>query len=388
MDSHMGPLAGVRVVEGSSFVSGPYAGQMLADLGADVIKIEPPRGDPFRRFGRPVTPIAAMFGSCNHGKRSVTLDLKAPEGRASLLELLAVSDVWLCNWRPDVGGRLQLGDDVLAAANDQLIRLYITGYGPTGPMAMAPAFDTIVQAHSGLTDALSTDGTPALSPGYPIDKLTAALATQAVLAALFARERHHTGGDRIDLSMLDAATYNNFIDLFANRTFVDRQPVPARNPHMTALRPLRAADGWLVVAPVSGASIRSICEMAGHPEWIPEILGQADETGISLALFDRLERVFPGQPVQHWLGLLAANDVPAARCLTMDEHLTDPQVHHAETYLVEEWDGIGRVRTVGYPGVFGRYGRPRASGPAPGLGQDSVADLVAARPTVPPPTLG
>jgi CoA:oxalate CoA-transferase len=387
MDINAGPLAGVRVVDGSSFVSGPFAGQMLADLGAEVIKVEPPRGDPFRRFGRPTTPISALFGSCNHGKRSVSLDLKAPDGRAALLELLAVSDVWLSNWRPDVAARLQIGDDVLAATNDQLIRIYITGYGPTGPLAMAPAYDTIVQAHSGMTDALSTDGTPVISPGYPVDKLTATMATQAVLAALFARERSHIG-DRIDLSMLDAASYNNFSDLFVNRAFVDRQPVSARNPHATALRPLPAADGWVVVAPVSGANIKSTCELAGHPEWVPEILGQTDETGVSHALFSRLEEVFPSHPVQHWLDLLAAHDVPAARCLTMDEHLSDPQVLHADTYLVEEWDGIGRVRTAGYPAVFGRYGRPRSSGPAPRLGEDSITDLVAPRRPVPPPALG
>jgi CoA:oxalate CoA-transferase len=384
MNSNVGPLTGVRVVDGSSFVSGPYAGQMLADLGAEVIKIEPPRGDPFRRFGRPTTPISGLFASCNHGKRSVSLDLKAPDGRAALLELLAVSDVWLSNWRPDVAGRLQIDDDVLAAANDQLIRVYITGYGPTGPMALAPAYDTIVQAHSGLTDALATDGTPVISPGYPIDKLTATMATQAVLAALFARERNHTGGDRIDLSMLDTASYNSFADLFVNRSFVDRQPVSARNPHATALRPLRAADGWVVVAPVSGVNIKSTCEVAGHPEWVPEILGQTDETGVSHALFARLEQVFPGHPAQHWLDLLAAHDVPAARCLTMDEHLSDPQVLHGGTYQVEEWDDIGRVRTVGYPAVFGRYGRPRASGPAPRIGADTVADLLAPeRPVAP-----
>jgi crotonobetainyl-CoA:carnitine CoA-transferase CaiB-like acyl-CoA transferase len=241
-------------------------------------------------------------------------------------------------------------------------------------MAMDPAFDTIVQAHSGLADAVATDGEPVLLPGYPIDKVTATLAAQAVLAALFARER--TGaGDRIDLSMLDAATYFDFADLFALRTFVDRQTAQARNPHATTVRPIRAADGWLVVAAVSGASIRAACEVVEHPEWIPEILGEADETAVAKALFERLDVAFPARPVQQWIDLLTARDVPVARCLSMDEHLSDPQVLHGGIYRVEEWDGIGAVRTVGYPGVFGRSGRPRATGPAPAVGADRVADF-------------
>ena len=363
-------------MEVASFVSGPYAGQMLADLGAEVIKVEPPRGDPFRRFGRPTTPVSSVFANCNRGKRSVSLDLKQPDGHAAVLELVAKSDVWLCNWRPDVAPRLGLGDDVLAEVNDQLIRVYVTGYGPTGPLATAPAYDTVVQAHSGMSDAMASGDKPMIVPGYPIDKLTATMATQAVLAALFARERTHIG-DRIDLSMLDTAAYSNFTDLYANRTFVDRQPAAARFGHATAVRPLRASDGWLVLAPVSGADIRATCEAAGHPEWFDEILTATDESSLARAMFDRLDGALEGRPVQHWLDALAERDVPAARCLSMDEHLVDPQIVQRGTYPLDEWDGIGRVRTVRYPAVFGRYGALQATAPPPGLGDDKVSDFEA-----------
>lgn len=126
---------------------------------------------------------------------------------------MKTADVWITNWRPGVAERLGLDDGIPAARNPSLIRLYLTGYGRTGPRANAPAFDTIVQAASGMTDALARGDRPFVLPGYPVDKLTAGMATQAVLAALFARERHGRG-DRIDMSMLAAASYVNFVELF------------------------------------------------------------------------------------------------------------------------------------------------------------------------------
>ncbi len=217
-------LQGIRILEAGSYVSGPYAGQMLADLGAEVIKVEsPPDGDPFRHFGRPATPISPVFANCNRGKRSVAPDLRRDEDRAALLRLVAESDVWLCNWRPGVAERLGVGDDALTAANSRLIRVYVTGHGPDGPLVSAPVFDTIVQATSGLTHAPSRDDRPVLLPGFPVDKMTATMVAQACLAALFARERSGAG-DRVDVSMLAATAYNDFLELFANRTFIDDQP--------------------------------------------------------------------------------------------------------------------------------------------------------------------
>jgi crotonobetainyl-CoA:carnitine CoA-transferase CaiB-like acyl-CoA transferase len=260
------PLDGIRVLEAASFVSGPYVGQMLADLGAEVVKIEaPPRGDPFRRFNRPAEIYSPIFANSNRGKGSIMLDVKDEGQRARLLDLISGSDVWVTNWRPGVADRLGLGDDVLAGRNPRLIRLYVSGYGERGPRADAPVFDTIVQAASGLTDALAPgDGSPQVLAGFPIDKVTAALAAQSVLAALFARERSGRG-ERIDLSMLAAAAYVNFVELFANRTFLDTAPVEARNLQATGLRALRAKDGWLTIAPVSGPAIRAICELVDHP---------------------------------------------------------------------------------------------------------------------------
>ena len=369
------PLSGVRVIEAASFVSGPYAGQMLADLGAEVIKVEaPPKGDAFRRFSRPSGAYSPMFANCNRGKQSILADLKDPVQRDAIIELVRSSDVWITNWRPGVPERLGLSDEVLVAANPRLIRLYLSGYGSDGPRSDSPVFDTIIQATSGLTHALARGDQPTLLPGFPMDKVTAALAVQSVTAALFARERSGQG-DRIDMSMLAAAAYFNFVELFANRTFVDQQPDESRNLQAIGLRPLAAKDGWLTVAPVSGIAIKNLCQAVGHPEWAGELQALEDQTQVATALFAHLDTVFPARTVDELLDLLGSCDIPAARCLSMDEHLSDAQTEVLDLYAVEEWDGIGQVRTVRYPATFSSATRLAATGPAPDLGTDNRRHL-------------
>src|SRR3954453_565283 len=168
-----GPLEGLKVVEAANYMSGPYATMMLGDLGAEVIKVEPPKGDPFRRFGRPKTYASPQFVNCNRSKRSVVLDLKSPDDQAAMLRLLDSADILLSNWRPAVAARLGLGDEVLAARNPRLIRVSVSGEGPTGPLTDDPVFDTIVQARSAMAFGLSGADEPMLLPGYPVDKLTA-----------------------------------------------------------------------------------------------------------------------------------------------------------------------------------------------------------------------
>jgi crotonobetainyl-CoA:carnitine CoA-transferase CaiB-like acyl-CoA transferase len=364
------PLDGIRVVELANYLAGPFATMMLADLGATVIKVEQPKGDPFRRFGRPDTYVSAYFANCNHGKRSVLLDLKTPEGVAGLLSLAGESDILVCNWRPDVAERLGVGDAALVRANDRLIRIYISGFGPTGPLADSPAFDTVLQARSGMTEAVSTSDEPTLVPGYPVDKLTAVMAAQAALAALVARGRDGRG-DRIDLAMLDAAAYLNFVDLLPARAFVDHAPPEARNRQSSAVRPLRAADGWILLAPVSADQIRRACRVAEHPEWAEEVLSVRDAVAMVHALFDRLEPVIRTATVRAWLQRFGDSDLPVGPCLGIDEHLADAQVAHNRVYTVAEWPEVGRVRTPRYPARFSSADPLPAPSPAPLLGADT-----------------
>jgi crotonobetainyl-CoA:carnitine CoA-transferase CaiB-like acyl-CoA transferase len=347
---------------------------MLADLGAEVIKVEPPRGDPFRRFGRPETYVSSLFANCNRAKRSVVLDLKTPEGVAHLLALAGQSDILVCNWRPEVAERLGVGDGALVEANDQLIRIYVSGYGPTGPLADAPAFDGVVQALSGMTEALSASDEPAMLPGYPVDKMTAVMAVQAALAGLVTRARDGRG-DRVDLAMLDTAAYLNFVDLVTGRTFLEYQPAEARNRQSSAVRPIAAADGWLLVAPASGDQVRRACRAVDHPEWGDELLAMPDAIAMVTAMCARLEAATRLAPVEKWLERFHAHDVPVARCVGIDEHLVDPQVAHNQIYAVDDWPTVGPVRTVRYPARFASSGLLPTGVPTPPLGADTDAVL-------------
>jgi crotonobetainyl-CoA:carnitine CoA-transferase CaiB-like acyl-CoA transferase len=351
---------------------------MLADLAADVVKVEvPPGGDLFRTCGRPPTPISPLFANCNRGKRSVALDLKQPGAVDQLLGLVAESDVWLSNWRTGVADRLGLGDDVLAAANERLIRIYVTGYGTEGPNVGSPVFDLIVQAASGLTYATVRDGAPQAQPGFVVDKITAMMASQAALAALYARSRSGRG-ERVDVSMLAAASYVNFVELFANRTFLDSAPEDPLNRHALSGRVLPAEDGWLAVAPVSGQAIRRACEAVGHPEWVAEMRQVSGQAELQKLFYDLFATVLPTRPAAHWLKVFAEHDVPASLCLTMDDHLADPQVEAQEIYRTTTWPEIGEVRTVRYPGEFASVGRIGAVAPPPAVGQDND-ELLAGR---------
>lgn len=371
-----GPLGGIRVLEVGGYLSGPFAGQMLADLGAEVIKVEtPPAGDPFRSFGQLPGGTSPIFLNINRGKHSVSPDLKDPEQRRQLLELVTRCDVWLCNWRPGVAKRLGLDDAELVRTNPRLIRAYVTGYGPDGPSAPAPVFDTIVQAASGATQALSRTDEPKVVPGFPADKTTSMMATQAILAALYARERHGLG-DRIDISMLSAVSYVNFVELFSRRMIISEAPADPRNRHVLALRPLRTKDGWITVAPVSGQSIRNVCNAVGHPEWRDEIRSVVDPSEIADALFSRLDSVLPEQETTYWLQVLHECDVPAARCLSMDEHLQDPQVVAQAIYRQVDWPRVGKVRLARYPARYGSAGWIGSTEAPPSVGEDNAEELI------------
>ena len=365
-----GPLDGVKVVEAANYLSGPYATMMLADLGAEVIKIEPPKGDPFRRFGRPKTYASPQFVNCNRGKRSVVLDLKSTEDQAAMLGLLDHADVLLSNWRPAVAARLGLADDVLAQRNPRLIRVYVSGYGPTGPRAEDPVFDTIVQARSAMMHGLSATDEPMLLPGYPVDKATAAMAAQAAIAALYARER--TGaGDRVDVAMLDTTAYLDFVDLFTGRTFVDGTKGEARNLHGTTIRTVQTADGWMVMAPVSSDHIRRACAAVGHPELADEVLAERDQIALVRALFDRLEPITKTKPTEHWLEQFRLHDVPAGPCVDFDTHAADPQVEHNRIYATAEGPDGSTVLGPRYPAVFASQPLLTGQGAAPALGRDT-----------------
>ncbi len=240
-----GPLAGIKVVEMAAFVAAPFGAMMLADLGADVVKIEPPKGDPMRTMGRHPAGISPMWVSTNRGKRGMALDLKSPEGVETARQLLREADILICNWRPAVAERLGFSDGSLVAANLRLIRIYTAGFGPSGPLAATPAYDAIIQARLGLTEANGDESGPALEKSFIVDKVAGTMVCQAALAALAGRELHGVA-DRVDLAMLDAVAYVNFPDIMVNRLFLNHAPASARNVHPSVVQPTPTADGWVV----------------------------------------------------------------------------------------------------------------------------------------------
>ncbi len=218
----MKPLEGIKVLEFSTMITASLAAMMLADQGAEVIKVEPvDAGDPMRYIGSSKGGVSALFANCNRGKRSLRIDLKTAEGREVIEQLAAVTDIVLTNYRPGVMDGLGLGSEALRARNPRLIFGAVTGFGLEGPLADAPAYDPIIQAQSGMAAVQGQGkGKPEFIKTLMCDKITAYTACQAVTAALYARER--TGvGQHIDLSMMDAGLHFVFPDGFMHQALLD-----------------------------------------------------------------------------------------------------------------------------------------------------------------------
>jgi crotonobetainyl-CoA:carnitine CoA-transferase CaiB-like acyl-CoA transferase len=376
------PLTGIRVVDAGTFLAAPYAAMMLGDLGADVIKVEAPAGDPYRRFGRPRGPVSAVFANANRAKRGIALDLKDGADHASFCALLRAADVLIENWRPGAADRLGFGTAALDELNARLVHCSITGFGPTGPLAGDPVFDSVIQARSGLAWLQGDDHAPRFAAGWLVDKLAATMAAQSVLAGLLDRQRSDRGC-HIDISMLDAAAYLDFPELFSNRTFVDEQPNNPRAEIIAANRPIRATDGWLIVGAVTGDQIKRACAAVGHPEWVAELFAAADGAQMVRQLVERLESVTCQQPLVDAVRRFTEHDVPAAPVLDPDAHLADPQVTHNALYEIIERPALGRVREVRHPAVSPAWGRLGARGGAPLLDADREEILAEARERIP-----
>ena len=220
-----GPLRGVRVLDLSTIISGPFCAQILGDLGAEVVKLETPAGDSTRVMGERRGSVTGLFAQVNRNKRSLVLDLKQDTAKRAFLRLVAGADVVLENFRPDVMERLGLGYERLAAENPRLVYVAISGFGPDGPDAHQPAYDMVIQARSGFARVLGGAGPPKLIPNLFADKTSGMTAAWATLAALFARER--TGkGQRVDVPMLDSFASFLLPDVLGPRLFGEPPPPP------------------------------------------------------------------------------------------------------------------------------------------------------------------
>jgi len=350
------PLEGLRVVDLTSYIAGSYAAMMLADLGADVVKVEPPAGDPFRE-------LPGFFG-WNRGKRSIAVDLKAPEGLAVVERLAARADVLVENMRPGVADRLGVGWARLSALNPRLIYCSITAFGSSGPYADRPGFDPLLQAMSGAMTVQGLGGPPQYIRIAITDYYAAALGCQAVLAALVVRER--TGrGQRVETSLLHAALAlqsGNYVD-YAGKPHVFRD-----NP---TYRLYQAGDGqWFFLACGNQAFWTKLCKaldleaLAEDPRFASWV-ARLDHRDVLVPL---LEARFRTRSRAEWLAHLAAHDIPAAPVQSLMEFLDDPAVRHHDLVREYEHPEVGRLRLMGQPLVFSAT-PTRDPGPPPALGQ-------------------
>jgi formyl-CoA transferase len=340
-------LDGITVLEFASYVSGPYAGMMLADLGAEVIKIETPEGgDPFRGWG--AADYSATFGSVNRNKKSVILDLKSDSGRAAALALAADADVLIENFRVGAMDRLGLGYDALIEANPRLIYCSVTAFGLTGPYAQRPGYDTVGQAMGALLSVLTDLDDPRPMGVSLSDHLTGIMAAYGILGALCARER--TGrGQKVETSLLSSTLA--FMGENAARYFEDGDVPDRKTRNRTAqVYAFVAGDGKPFVIHLSSPTKfwAGLCRVVGREDWIDD--ARFNDKAKRRKNYDVLETALAGifrtAPRQHWLDALLAADVPAAPLYTLDEALADPQVRHLDMIRAVPHPKVGSVRLV------------------------------------------
>jgi crotonobetainyl-CoA:carnitine CoA-transferase CaiB-like acyl-CoA transferase len=324
-----GALEGIRVIEFANYVSGPYAGMLLGDFGAEVIKVEAPDGgDPFRGWGR--IEYSPTFGSVNRNKKSVVLDLKSATGLSAARALLRTADVLIENFRTGTMERLGLDYDDVARDNPRLVWCSITGFGSSGPYASRPGYDTVGQSLSGLLSLLTDLDSPRPMGISLSDHLAGITACNGILGALIARGR--TGkGQRVDTSLLEATV--SFCGENAARFFENgKVPNRATRTHQAQVYAFVAADGKPFVIHLSTPTKfwRALAAVVGKPDWVADPRFATKETrGRHYdVLRGELAAIFRTDIRTTWLAKLQAADVPAAPLNTLDEVFADPQVIH------------------------------------------------------------
>jgi crotonobetainyl-CoA:carnitine CoA-transferase CaiB-like acyl-CoA transferase len=341
MSDTTAPLAGVRIIDLTSNMSGPLATMVLADQGADVVKIEPPSGDAIRSVGSGSAGMSAYFANNNRGKRSIVIDLSTEAGRDIVRRLAAGADVFAQNFRPGVIERLGLDAESLMAANERLVYASISGFGTEGPLADAPAYDHVVQALSGFA-AIQTagGGEPSMVRHGVIDKATAYTLAQAVTAALLQRER--TGrGTRIDVSMLDVAIAFLWPDGMMDHT-VD-EPTNVLPPTSRSFRVSPTADGQVVLVTLTGAQWSGLTSALLDHEGADGMADTAERMKGGAEVMRRVRTVIANLPTDEVVARLRAADVPVAPVRQLDEVAHDPQVVASGSVRAFEHAVLGAV---------------------------------------------
>lgn len=377
-----GPLDGVRIIDATTMISGPFATMMLADQGAEVIKIEhPDGGDHSRQVADRRGGFSASFLNNNRGKRSVALNLKAEAGLAAALSLCKGADVFVQNFRPGVAERIGLGEAAVRAVQPDIIYASIAGFGFDGPWAGRPVYDPLIQALSGLASIQGgADGArPRLVRTILPDKVTALQAAQAITAALFSRAR--TGvGTHVTLSMLDAVAAFLWSSDMAGHTFVGHETREDPDKAQSFVELIyQTADGWMAVSAHTDSTWRGLCAAVGRPDWLedPRFATVAAREINKPARLELTQEALLTDATDPWMARLTAHDVPCAPVLTRAQMIAHPQVAANGIIVESDHPEAGRIRQTRAPARFGA-GPADPPRPARRLGADTEAALAEA----------
>ena len=374
-----GPLSGVRVLDMSSVILGPYISQLLGDWDAEVIKIEPPAGDTTRDIATTKTPgMSALFMNMNRNKRSIVLDLTKPGSDEVLHGLVKNADIVIHNYRPKPAAKLGVSYDILSKVNPRIITCTTVGYGSQGPYKDRPAYDDLIQGVSGMADLIGRyhQADPRYVPTAQADKTGSLMALSSILAALYQREKSGEG-QAIEVPMFETLASYILVEHLTGPAFVPpigpagyvRQMAPTR-------RPFRTKDGFLCVMPYTNRHWKSFFEYAGHPELVtdPRFDSVMTRTENISVLYGKLEELLGGKSTAEWLVALEEIDIPFAPVNTVDDLLNDPHLEAVGFFAEYDHPTEGRLRRVTSPAKFSKS-VPGFQFGAPHLGEHSLEIL-------------
>ncbi|EKS71821.1 MULTISPECIES: CaiB/BaiF CoA transferase family protein [Caballeronia] len=345
-----GPCAGLRVIELGSLFSAPIAGQILGDMGAEVIKIEPPGGDPLRKVGPFHNEMGALFMMVNRRKKSVILDLKSPDDLNIAKQLIATADVLIHNNRAGVMERLGLGYDQLKDTNTKLVYAAISGFGTSGPYASNAAYDHLLQGMTGIMYVQGRGGNPEPIRNLIVDKTAATITASAILGALLQRERGGGLGQRVDASLLNTFSWIGMMDNI--NTFESSEG--GKTATLDIHHPVRTRDGWVIGHVQSDEHFSAACrifereDLIGHDDW-NSVAQRVERSGDMWREFSRRASEMTRNEV---LARAAEKGIAIGPIYTLEEFLQDSQVKHNHAYVDFEDPDFGTVRYMNFPVSF------------------------------------
>jgi crotonobetainyl-CoA:carnitine CoA-transferase CaiB-like acyl-CoA transferase len=375
LGAKLGPLQGIRIVDASAVMSGPLAATLLADQGAEVVKVERPGiGDILRYVGTSRNGMSATFHVTNRGKRSIALNLAEARGIEILKQLIASADVFIQNFRPGVAERMGFGWETARELNPRLVYVSISGFGPSGPYAQKRVYDNVIQACSGMNDAQAEPETnePQAVRQLICDKLTAYTAAQAITAALLARERGGSG-QHVELAMLDTAIGFLWPDAAVEHTLLESDVIP-QPPIGRNYRLMTMSDGWATATPLTDSEFQGLCrafglhEAAADPRFASVMDRMKNVAALSSLMQDDIVEAAASMTCDEVSAAFDAEDVPSGIVTRLGELHEDPQVIANGILVESKHPAAGRLRE---PRPAPRFGETPAhvGAPAPGLGE-------------------